>query len=293
VNERSPGIAPPRHRLPDATRVGAVRLQVADLERSLEWYGRVIGLATLDRSADSAVLGAGARPLVRLHARSGARPVPRRGAFGLFHFAILLPERAALGRFLAHLVGAGVRPGMADHLVSEALYLHDPDGLGIEVYADRPRAAWREVDGELAMATDPLDVRDLLAAGGETPWSGAPDGTVMGHLHLHVGDLAAARAFYHEALGLDVMVQSYPGALFLAAGGYHHHLGVNTWSPGPGAAPDEARLMEWALVLPGERDVAAAAESLAAAGHRIETRDDGARGVADPWGTRLRIATSD
>ena len=170
--------------------------------------------------------------------RSGPAPAPIRinSRLGLYHFAILLPDRAALGRFLAHLASTGTHVGSADHLVSEALYLRDPDGLGIEVYRDRPRSEWRSVNGELAMAVDPLDTAGVLAAGKDEPWTGMPRGTVMGHVHLHVGDIDTASRFYHDALGLDRMVWSYPGALFLSAGGYHHHLGCQHvgWSCGSG-----------------------------------------------------------
>jgi catechol 2,3-dioxygenase len=284
------GIAAPRFRLPDATRLGAVRLQVRDLERSLDYYQRVLGLEVQSRTATSAVLGAQgeARPLVWLQAKDGIRPARRNGAFGLYHFAILLPERAALGRFAAHLASLGARVGMADHLVSEALYLSDPDGLGIEVYADRPRSSWRHDQRELMMTTEPLDVGDLLAAGGGQPWTGAPPATIMGHVHLHVGSLAGAEAFYHAALGFDKTVWSYPGALFFSAGGYHHHLGTNTWSPGPAAADDEARLLEWELNVPAEEHTSDAAASLLEAGFTVE---HGTREIvtADPWGTRVRL----
>ena len=231
------GIRPPGYRLPDATRLGRVRLQVASLDRSLPFYEDVLGLRRLDRRDGVATLGASGdgTALVELHERAGARPVPRRGRLGLYHFAVLLPDRAALGRFLAHLAARGVRAGMSDHAVSEALYLTDPDGLGIEVYADRPRDAWRYAGRQLHMHTEPLDTASLLAAGGGAPWAGMPPGTVIGHVHLHVGDIDAAAAFYHAALGFDKVVWSYPGALFLSAGGYHHHLGTNTWAAG--AAP--------------------------------------------------------
>ena len=284
------GIAPPAYRLPSATHVGAVTLAVADLDRSIDYYREVIGLHLLTREGNRATLGApDERPLVVLEEHAGLRPVPRRGAFGLYHFAILLPDRASLGRFVGHLGRFGVQVGMANHLVSEALYLTDPDGLGIEVYADRPRTAWRARGQELAMTSEPLDVRSLLMAGGQLPWDGVPAGTVMGHMHLHVGDLAQAEAFYHRALGFDKIVWSYPGALFLSAGGYHHHLGTNTWSPGPSARPDEARLLEWTLHVPTSADVAAVETSLVAAGHAT-TRDDGGRlVVADPWGTIVRV----
>lgn len=264
--------APPERRLPEATHVGAVHLQIADLAQSLAWYETVLGLGRQAISDTSVTLGAAdGHALVHLHERRGIRPAPRRGAFGLYHFAILLPDRASLGRFAAHLARLNVPVGMADHLVSEALYLTDPDGLGIEVYADRPRSAWTRrgtgPNAELAMSSDPLDIQDVIAAGGRTPWDGMPAGTTMGHIHLHVGSIPEAEAFYHADLGFDKMVWSYPGALFLSAGGYHHHLGVNTWSPGPAAREDEARLIEWTLHVPG-------------AATRV---------VADPWGTVVRI----
>jgi len=183
--------------------------------------------------------------------------------------------------------------GASNHLVSEALYLRDPDGLGIEIYADRPRSQWRYAAGQLEMASDPLDMADVVAAAGGEKWSGMPRGTVMGHVHLHVGDLAEASRFYHDALGFDRVVWTYPGALFLSAGGYHHHLGVNTWA-GPNAPPSgerDARLLEWRMIFPSGDAAKAAADRLAAAGHDVEA-SGGEWVVADPWGTRLRLATS-
>ncbi len=287
------------HSLPAGTRPGTVRLQVAELERSLAWYEQVLGMRRLLAGDGSAILGAPpegpelpGNPLVELVERPGARPVPRNGRLGLYHFALLLPDRAALGRFVRHLSELGVPAGASDHKVSEALYLTDPDGLGIEVYADRPRERWSRTEaGELAMATDPLDMGSLLRAAGEAPWSGIPAGTVMGHLHLHVGEIPAAEAFYSGALGLEVMVRSYPGALFMAAGGYHHHLGVNTWARGaPPAPPDEARLLRWELVLPSAGDLEAAFARLDAAGFPVEREPAGSGGaVADPWGTVLHL----
>ncbi len=288
--KQSYGIRPPGFRLPDATRLGAVRLQVSDLARSIAWYEQVLGLRVIAHSAGTAALGpqAGGRTLVELESRPGVTPAPPRATLGLYHFAILLPDRAALGRFLQHLASLGARAGMADHLVSEAIYLSDPDGLGIEVYADRPRDTWRVTGGELAMTTDPLDAEDVVAAGRGEPWTGMPEGTVLGHVHLHVGDLDEGAAFYHAGLGMDKVVWSYPGALFLAAGGYHHHLGTNTWSRGPNPSPDQARLLSWDIVVPRREDARAAAESLMAAGYRVQ-EDGGAWTAADPWDTTLRL----
>ena len=289
------GTTPSGYRLPADTRLGRVRLQIADLERSIAWYTKVLGFESLSRDADRARLGTpDGVALIELVQLAGARPAPRRGRLGLYHFAILLPDRASLGRLLAHLGRIGAHAGASDHLVSEALYLTDPDGLGIEVYADRPRSTWTVQGRELVMATEPLDAADLIAAGGTEPWNGMPAGTGVGHVHLHVGDLEAAAAFYHHGLGLDAVVFSYPGALFLSAGGYHHHLGLNTWA-GHGAAPpaaDDARLLEWTMVLPSPADADAAALSLERAGNRVERSARG-RIAVDPWGTPLRIVARD
>jgi catechol 2,3-dioxygenase len=275
--------------LADAAHVGAVHLQVSDLQRSLSYYDRVLGLVPHSVTGTSAVLSAHAdeRPLVTLHTQRGVTGA-RRGAFGLYHFALLLPERSALGRFAAHLGSLDVRVAMADHSVSEALYLWDPDGLGIEVYVDRPRGTWRHRDGELVMTTDPLDIQSVIAAGRGAAWTGAPEGTTMGHVHLHVGSLEQAEAFYHRALGLDKTVWSYPGALFMSAGGYHHHLATNTWSAGPSALADEARLLEWELMVPSAADADAAGRRLEHAGYDVEKTGDGVA-ASDPWQTRVHI----
>jgi catechol 2,3-dioxygenase len=284
------GIPPTGHRLPESTRLGAIRLQVSDLALSLAYYRDVLGFGAQQvdaRTVHLRVPGASDH-LIELHHLPGTRPIPRGGILGLFHFAILLPHRAALGRFLNHLVNTSIRFSAADHLVSEAVYLWDPDGLGIEVYADRPRELWRMNGRELMMSTDPLDVQSVLAAGDSTLWQGMPPGSTLGHMHLSVSDLNLARRFYHEALGFDLTVWNYPGALFMSAGGYHHHLGTNTWSAGlRRATEDEARLLEWELVLPSAGDVEAAEERLRTAGYD-------ARGgvVEDPWGTALRLTAA-
>jgi catechol 2,3-dioxygenase len=279
-------------RLPDATHVGVVRLQVADLQRSLAYYRKVLGLDLLGRAGDVAQLGTreDERLLVELHERPGARPSPQHGRLGLYHFAILLPDRAALGRFITHLASTGERAGASDHLVSEALYLRDPDGLGIEVYADRPRDSWQRRDGEIRMDTTPLDLEDLVRAANGVPWTGMPVDTVIGHVHLHVGDLEVGGRFFADTLGLERVVWSYPSALFMSAGGYHHHLGINTWAGPSAPRPTEAdaRLLEWTLVLPSAEDVQAASAAIAAAGHEVS---DGR--VDDPWGTTLRLTARD
>jgi catechol 2,3-dioxygenase len=284
------GIRPTGYRLPDEARVGRVRLQVSDLGASLTYYTGVLGLRVVAQESAAAVLGVqDGSALIELHERRGARRVSRRGLLGLYHFAILLPERAALGRFVTHLHEVGAFAASADHLVSEALYVADPDGLGIEVYADRPREQWPTNGREIAMATEPLDLRALARAGGGEPWTGLPAGTTIGHVHFHVGTIREAEAFYHSALGLDKVAWSYPGALFFSAGGYHHHVGTNTWAASaPVATREDARLLEWELRLPRAADVSAVAANAAQAGYDV--RDAGAdRLITDPWGITVRV----
>lgn len=287
------GKPPAGYRLPDATRLGRVALEVADLTRSLAYYQGAIGLAVLDRSDGVAHLGGeGGPPLLELRERPGARAMPRLGRLGLYHFAILLPTRADLGRFIAHLGRLGAYAGMSDHWVSESVYLNDPDGLGIEVYADRPRSSWQHRGRELLMSTEPLDVEAVVAEGSGEIWKGAPAGTVLGHVHLHVGSLEGASAFYHQAVGFDEVVWSYPGALFLSAGGYHHHLGTNVWAKGAAPARDgDARLVEWEILLPSKEDAAAALASVARAGGPVEETPTGGL-ASDPWGVGVRFRSA-
>ena len=234
--------------------------------------------------------------LVMLHERPGARAAPHRGRLGLFHFAILLPDRPSLGRFVRHLAEIGAAAGAADHLVSESLYLQDPDNLGIEVYADRPRSTWRRVGRELMMATDPLDVRGLERAAGAT--------NVDRHAARH-GDRTRPSAcrrpcdrvrLLWRSARLDTTVWDYPGALFFAARGYHHHLGTNIWA-GPDAQPpteEDAQLLEWTIELPDLTSLGPLADSLARAGRPVEPIDGAGTQptllTQDPWGTRLRVA---
>ena len=286
------GLAPGGARLPDATRLGPVRLQVADLDRSLAFYGSALGMRVLQRDGASAYLSAQGddRPLIELRARPGATPAGRPARLGLYHYALLLPDRPALGALVRHLATEDVRFGAGDHLVSEAFYLSDPDGLGIEVYADRPRSSWRRVGRELMMATDPVDVDGVLTAAEGLSWTGLAIGTTVGHVHLHVGDVERANAFYGDGLGFDRMVWSYPGAAFYGAGGYHHHVGANTWA-GPGARPvgaQDARLLEWTIELPSATEVAAVAANISEYGFAPRTEGDDVI-VDDPWGTTVRI----
>lgn len=285
----APSVAP----LPDSLRLGPVRLLVSDLARSQVWYEQVLGLVPLRPPAPGQALALGAagdtEPLVLLDTAPGITGIRPGSRLGLYHFAILLPDRASLGRFVRHLSAIGARAGASDHLVSEALYLTDPDGLGIEVYADRPRDTWQRLGRELMMATDPIDMPSVLASAGNTTWQGMPVGTRMGHLHLHVGDLGKARAFYADAMGFTRMVWRYPGALFLGAGGYHHHLGVNTWAGGaPSPGPNDARLAEWNVVLPSDADVDRVLTQVAQAGFVVDQQH---RVLTDPWGSALRLAT--
>lgn len=283
------GIPPNGYRLPAATHVGKVTLQVSDLETSVAFYRDFLGFAEISAAAGRAELGVDGTALLEL--RSGAGGPLRARRLGLYHFAILLPDRPSLGRVLEHLVSSGVQPGASDHLVSEALYLSDPDGLGIEIYRDRRRDEWSATNRQLNMASEPLDFDAVLAEGKGKPWQGMPAGTTIGHVHLHVGDIDAARDFFHQAVGLDVVVWSYPGALFLSAGGYHHHLGTNTWA-GPRATPpekDEPQLLQWELVLPDTADVANAASNIAARNFSVTPEEPGGSIAIDPWGTALGL----
>jgi catechol 2,3-dioxygenase len=276
--------------------MGPVRLRVGDLERSAAFYARAVGLRELAREPSEALLGTGdGRVLVELEGDAGAPARPPRTT-GLFHLAILVPHRADLALALRRVTGAGWSfTGASDHLVSEALYLDDPEGNGIEIYRDRPREEWRrDAAGELEMGTFPLDLPAVLEAASEgTPDEGMPDGTVMGHVHLQVRDVAEAEAFYSGGLGFDVTVRGYPGALFVSAGGYHHHLGLNTWgtrdAPPP---PAGARgLASYRVLLPSGEDVSALAARLDAAGIASVPRDGGLD-LVDPSGNRALVAAA-
>ena len=241
-------------RLPPDARLGAVHLRVCDLPRQVAFYEDVLGFQLLAEDGATAALGTtDGRPLVVLHGEPTAPSRPQ-GTTGLFHLALRLPSRADLGALVRRVQNAG-HPfdGFADHNVSEAAYLTDPEGNGIELYADRSPEGWRGVDGEVFMTTEPLDVPGLLVAA-SAPAPRLPARTTVGHIHLRVSSLVDAESFYVDRLGFEVMTRSFPGALFTAAGGYHHHVGLNVWG-GPGAPkpPDGSLgLVYFEVVVPSE-----------------------------------------
>jgi catechol 2,3-dioxygenase len=280
--------------LPADARMGAVHLTVSDLDRSVAYWQRDIGLALCEHAGASAALGAGGRDLVVLHEELGARSA--RGYTGLFHLALLVPDRADLACWLAHAARDRVSlTGASDHFVSEALYLRDPDGHGIEIYADRPRPVW---EGQVRerLTTLPLDTGALLAElddSASAPFDGLPAGTVMGHVHLCASDIPETNRFYRDVVGFALMASLGREAVFLSAGGYHHHVGANIWESAgaPPAPPDTAALRHATIVLPGATARDALADRLARAGHPVEEAPDGLR-TRDPSGIALVVAVA-
>jgi catechol 2,3-dioxygenase len=276
----------------ETTTPGPVRLTVVDPERQSDFYETTIGLERLDSSNGVARLGSGDTRLVELDTAPEAPPRPPRTT-GLFHLAIVVPTRADLARALRRVTSSGWRfTGAADHLVSEALYLDDPEGNGIELYRDRPRDEWRYENGELQMATLPLELEGVISeleAGDHQAPKMAP-GTKMGHVHLQVAEIDAARAFYEGALDLDVTVESYPGALFLSSGGYHHYIGLNTWAgEGVPAPPQGSRgLRRYELEVSDDGQLEEVERRLIDAGFEAE-RDDNGLLTADPSGNAVRL----
>jgi catechol 2,3-dioxygenase len=274
------------------THIGQVRLRVADIDDLAAFYERAIGLREVERDGDVARLAPeGGEPLIELVSAPDGPPAPSFST-GLFHLAILVPDRAELARSLQRAANAGWRlTGASDHLVSEAIYLRDPEGNGIEIYRDRPRDQWGHDGDEVRMATLPLDLQDVLGEleGAEAPVNGVAADTTMGHVHLQVADIPAAEGFYNGGLGLDVMVRSYPGALFVSAGGYHHHIGLNTWqSEGTPRPPEGALgLDRYELVLPSEAAVDEAAAALGDLGDPVRL-DEGVL-ATDPSGNRVLL----
>lgn len=232
--------------------MGAVTLTVTDLARSLRFYQDRIGLHLIGREGSTAILGVGDAPLLRLDHLPGARAYPH--TTGLFHFALRVPSRLELARTLNHLIEADTPiDGASDHNVSEALYLHDPDHHGIEIYRDRPRADWYDAQGSFVLNTTPFDLNGVMAElkGNDQTWQGIHPETDMGHVHLRVADLTDARHFYVDILGFETML-AMDSALFISAGGYHHHLGMNTWAGVGAPAPpaNAARLISYEILFP-------------------------------------------
>jgi catechol 2,3-dioxygenase len=277
-----------------STTVGAVHLTVADLDRSLDYYADAIGLRARERRGDTAFLGAGGDDLLVLHEQPGARPV--HGHTGLFHYALLLPDRTDLARWLVHAAREQVAlTGMSDHLVSEAIYLQDPDGHGIEIYRDRPRAEWDWEGDRVRMATLPLDANALVEVleGSPPPeFTGLPEGTRMGHVHLHVADVPETEEFYDGTLGFDIMARYGPDATFMSAGGYHHHIGANVWA-GRGATPPppgSAALRHATIVLPDQAELDRVVARVADSGQDPEETEGGTI-VRDPASNALLLTT--
>jgi catechol 2,3-dioxygenase len=271
--------------LPAATTLGPATLRVADEGRALAFYRDAVGLELLERANGKIALGAGGKPFLLLDVAPGTTPRPRH-ATGLYHVAILLPDRAALGQTIA-----GVELGAADHSVSEAIYLWDADNNGLEIYRDRPRAEWRWNDGLVTMGNAPLDFAGLLAEGARKPASAhVPAGSRIGHVHLQVGDIEEAERFYCGILGF-ARTAEWRGALFVSAGGYHHHLGLNVWESKNGPLPPKtaAGLEQFVIELPGDADVAAVRARIEIAGLPVEQSGNSIV-VHDPWQTAIRIA---
>lgn len=287
---------PPGYRLPDATRVGRVRLAVSNLERAVAFYCEIIGLATLDPGVNPKFARLGAhgdeRVLLELEELPGVKPLGKQTRLGLYHTAFLLPNREALSSFVRHLAKRRVPFASSDHAVSEALYLTDPDGLAVEVYADRPRSQWPIRNGEIQGGVEPLRFNELPVVARDS-WLGAPAGTTVGHVHFFVNDLREAAAFYHTGLGLDHAMWPLPSAMFLSAGGYHHHVGTNIWAAGsPVASAEDARLLFWELVLPDVEEIERVAANMSAAGFPQTVSAAGDRAFTDPCGIAVSLVAA-
>lgn len=271
------------------TFVELVELKVVDLQRSLEFYEKVIGFKVLEQQADKVYLTAdGKTALLSIEQPANIMPTQQKTT-GLYHFALLLPTRSDLGAILRHFSDTNTRIGAGDHLVSEALYLNDPDGNGIEIYTDRPDTEWKWENEYVEMATLQIDAQSILAEGANTAWNGLPAGTVMGHIHLHVGDLDAANKFY-SALGFGVMTPNYPGALFMGSGKYHHHIGLNTWA-GVGAPPTPENvvgLKAFSVVYPTNEELQEAITKVKSLGTDI-LEENGVFTVKDPSQNKIKL----
>ena len=279
------------HREPN-TFISQLHLKVTNLERSLAFYQEVIGLKLLNQTNQTADLTADGKTVLVSIEQPGD-VIPKQGrTTGLYHFALLLPTRADLGRLLKHFLQARYPlQGASDHLVSEAIYLADPDGNGIEVYADRPASNWSWSNGEVEMATVALDAEDLLAAGEGSEWDGLPAGTIMGHIHLHVSELQKTEEFYTKGLGFEVVTRYGGQALFISTGKYHHHIGLNTWNGlgAPPASENSAGMESYTMVFPNEEKRNQIISQLKQMGATV-TEENGTFMTADPSGNRIQLA---
>ncbi|WP_057763581.1 VOC family protein [Cytobacillus praedii] len=279
------------HREPNVF-VSHVHLKVADLQRSIEFYQQVIGFQLLEQTENKASLSAdGKTALVTIEQPENIHPKQLRTT-GLYHFALLLPSRSDLAKVIEHYIKIGYPlQGASDHLVSEALYLADPDGNGIEIYSDRPSSTWKWNNQEVVMSTERLDIESILAEGDGKPWAGLPSDTLMGHIHLHVSELHKTEEFYCKGLGFNVVTRYGGQALFISTGRYHHHIGLNTWNGIGAPAPSEnsVGLKHFTLVYPNEEARSSAVANLEKIG-AVVTREHGQYSTADPSGNPILLS---
>lgn len=275
-----------------STELGQVSLRISNLARSARFYTEVVGLKMLRQQGRVAELTAdGKNTLLVLEEVEGLVQQPERTAAGLYHFAILVPDRESLGLVIRNLVAHNIPVGQGDHLVSEALYISDPDNNGIEIYVDRPRDTWkRDAQGEIMMTTDPVDVEGLLAVSEGKEWNGLPEGTVIGHVHFHVSNLQEAKRFYCDILGFELTAHYGSAALFISAGGYHHHIGLNVWAGVgvPNTPWNAAGMNYFSIVLPNDEELEVVSGRIREAGLALEERD-GAFYVKDPSDIEVRL----
>lgn len=294
INAQQAALAEQSFALTRPVHVGRAHLVVKDLDTVSAYYQRVLGLAVLERSESGIVLGAGGQPLLTLSTRGDVAAAPRTAA-GLFHTAFLLPNRQELADWFAHAAHLGVRfDGASDHLVSEAIYLSDPEGNGIEVYRDRQPSEWTyRGDGTVEMATDHLDLQALYDEAAKTGWAGAPDATALGHIHLQVGNVAEADRFYEGVLGLKKMA-SYPGASFFASGAYHHHVAANIWNSRNAGQRTGAMtgLQDYALAFTDRDALAKVLTVLDGLEIKADKTAEGYR-LLDPWGIGITLVAPD
>ncbi|MFS0857839.1 VOC family protein [Paenibacillus taichungensis] len=284
------------YQIPATTHLGEVSLRISNLDRSIQFYTEVVGLKLLERSDKVATLTAdGKQSLLRLEQLTDAVTMPVRSTSGLYHFAILLPDRKSLGLALRNLAESGIEIGQGDHLVSEAFYISDPDQNGIEIYADRARDTWkRDADNNYIMSSDPVDVESLFALATNEPWQGLPAGTVIGHVHFHVRSLEESRRFYTGVLGFDIVGNfANMSALFVSAGGYHHHIGLNIWA-GTGAPVNPANatgIDYFTIIYDGKEQLEQAIEQLRQSNTSIEQQGKDWFTI-DPQNIRIRLTST-